>query len=312
MPQIVIPEFMDDDAVAWLASRHDTLYDPALVEDRARLLGLGGGQGPCGLIVRNRTRVDAALLAAWPALRAVGRLGVGLDNIDTDACAARGIAVMPATGGNTVSVAEYVLGAILTLRRRALMDAPGVLSGGWPRTRAIGQEIAESTLGLVGFGAIARAVADRARVFGMKIAAYDPFLPAGDPAWTGVQRFEALDDLLAAADAVSLHVPLTDTTRGLFDDARLAAMKPGALLINTARGGVVDEPALAAALRQGRLGGAALDVFDSEPLPAGSALADVPNLIATPHIAGVTEQSNTRISWMTVRNLAAALEGASA
>jgi len=312
VPQIVISEFMDDDAVTWLAARYDTLYDPALVDDRARLLALGRVQGPRGLIVRNRTRVDAALLAAWPALRAVGRLGVGLDNIDTDACAARGIAVMPATGGNTVSVAEYVIGAILALRRGALMDASGVLSGGWPRTRGIGQEIAETTLGLVGFGAIARAVADRARAFGVAIAAYDPFLPEADASWQGVRRCATLDELLAVSDAVSLHVPLTDATRGLFDAARLAAMKPGALLINTARGGVVDEPALAAALRDGRLGGAALDVFEAEPLPAGSALAGAPNLIATPHIAGVTAQSNTRISWMTVRNLATALEGSQA
>ena len=312
MPDVVISEFMDDDAVAWLAGRFDVLCDPALVDDRERLLGLGGSDGPRGLIVRNRTRVDAALLAAWPALRAVGRLGVGLDNIDTEACAARGIAVMPATGGNTVSVAEYVIGAILTLRRGALTDASGVLSGGWPRARAIGHEIAETTLGLVGFGAIARAVADRARAFGMAIAAHDPFLPADDPAWAGVQRYEALDDMLAAADAVSLHVPLTASTCGLFDAGRLARMKPGALLINTARGGVVDEAALADALRAGQLGGAALDVFAVEPLPAGSALADAPGLIATPHIAGVTQQSNTRISWMTVRNLAAALEGVSA
>jgi (S)-sulfolactate dehydrogenase len=145
----------------------------------------------------------------------------------------------------------------------------------------------------------------------MAIAAYDPFLPEADPAWAGVTRHATVDDLLAASDAVSLHVPLTPETRGLIDGRRIALMKPGAVLVNTARGGIVDESALAEALRDGRLGGAALDVFEAEePLKAGSPLAGAPNLIATPHIAGVTRESNTRISWITVENVAKALETA--
>jgi (S)-sulfolactate dehydrogenase len=144
----------------------------------------------------------------------------------------------------------------------------------------------------------------------MTIAAFDPFLPEGDPSWAGATRHADLDALLAASDAVSLHVPLTPETRGLIGRDRLARMRPGAVLVNTARGGVVDEAALAAALRDGRLGGAALDVFEDEPLEAGSPLAGAPNLIATPHIAGVTRESNDRISRMTAENVARALGGA--
>jgi (S)-sulfolactate dehydrogenase len=260
--------------------------------------------------VRNRTRVDAELLAAWPALAAVGRLGVGLDNIDVPACEARGIAVMPATGGNTVSVAEYVVAAVLMLRRGAYHATEAVLAGAWPRQRLMGGEVAGAVLGLIGYGAIARATAERARALGMTIAAYDPFLAADDPAWSVTERHGTVEGLLAAADAVSLHVPLTDATRGLIDADRIAGMKDGAVLVNTARGGIVDEAALAEALKAGRLGGAALDVFEAEPLQAGSPLEGAPNLIATPHIAGVTRESNTRISWITVENVARALAGA--
>jgi (S)-sulfolactate dehydrogenase len=174
----------------------------------------------------------------------------------------------------------------------------------------MGLEVSGATLGLIGFGAIARATADRARALGMDVAAYDPFLAADDAAWSGVARHETVEDLLGAADVVSLHVPLTAETRGLIDARRIGLMKPGAVVVNTARGGIVDEAALAAALKDGRLGGAALDVFETEPLKAGSALTGAPNLIATPHIAGVTVESNTRISWITVENVARVLEEA--
>ncbi|TVR46119.1 MAG: 3-phosphoglycerate dehydrogenase [Rhodobacteraceae bacterium] len=302
MSDIVISEFMDEPAVDWLKGTFCVTYDPTLVDDAERL------RAACaqarGLIVRNRTQVNADLLAAAPALRAVGRLGVGLDNIDLSACKARDVTVFPATGGNTISVAEYVITAVLMLRRKAWLGSPEVLAGGWPRQRMMGLEVSGGVLGLVGFGAIAQAVAARAQALGMQVAAHDPFLPADHPAWAQVRRCDTLDDLLAMADAVSLHVPLTDSTRNLFDATRLARMKPGAMLVNTARGGIVDERALAQALSDGQIGGAALDVFATEPLPAGSPLAQAPNLIATPHIAGVTVESNTRISWITVENVA--------
>lgn len=305
--RVIISEFMDEDALSGFAPGTRVTYDPALVEDRPRLLSLLADAD--ALIVRNRTRVDAEMLAAAPRLRAVGRLGVGLDTIDLQTCAARGIVVLPAAGANTLSVAEYVITAALMLRRGAFGSTAAMLAGAWPRTALMGAEISGATLGLLGYGRIAWAVADRARALGMHIAAHDPMLPGGDPAWQGAERL-SLPDLLARTDILSVHVPLTPGTRGMLDGDALAAMKPGAILINTARGGIVDEPALAQALRTGALGGAALDVFATEPLTADAAqvFADTPDLILTPHIAGVTQEANIRVSTLTVAQVRTALE----
>lgn len=301
MPDIVISEFMDPAAVGTLTDGFEVRYAPELVDKPTELHAL---LGDCrALIVRNRTRVDAALLAHAPRLTVVGRLGVGLDNIDLEACAARDIAVIPATGANTLAVAEYVIAGLLLLTRGAFLASARVASGEWPRQQLIGGELSGRTLGLVGHGAIAREVAARDRALGMRIAAHDPLLAADDPAWRDTHRCAGLRELLAISDAVSLHVPLTPRTRHLIDADALAAMKPGAVLINTARGGVVDEAALAEALRAGQLAGAALDVFEQEPLPAGSVLDGVPNLILTPHIAGVTEEANQRVSALIARRI---------
>jgi (S)-sulfolactate dehydrogenase len=298
MADIVISEFMDDDVVARAFSGRDVLYDPKLVDRPDDLLSaLADARA---LVVRNRTQVRPALLERAPRLRVVGRLGVGLDNIDVDACRSRGIAVHPATGANDVSVAEYVIGAMLLLLRGTWSATPAVVAGKWPRMSCIGREAAGRQLGLVGFGAIARETAARARALGMSVAAYDPHLPEGHVAWSSARRSD-LAGLLAGSDVLSLHVPLTAETRRMIDAPRIAAMKRGAILVNAARGGIVDEAALAAALRSGQLGGAALDVFETEPLTAGAAqvFVDVPNLVLTPHIAGVTEESNVRVSEVT-------------
>jgi (S)-sulfolactate dehydrogenase len=266
MARIVVCEFMDESAVAQLRSRHDVLYDPTLVDEPARLHAEAAHAD--AFIVRNRTQVRGALLAALARCRAIGRLGVGLDNIDVPACAARG----------------------------AYQASAEVTGGRWPRQAlSNGCEVGGKTLGLVGFGSIGRLTAKLAQGVGMNVIAHDAQLDAAQPAF-GHVRCVSLDELGASADVISLHVPLLDSTRRLFDAARIAAMKPGAVLINTARGGVVDEAAVAAALRSGCLGGAALDVFDVEPLPAGSPLIDCPNLLLTPHIAGVTAESNQRVS----------------
>lgn len=310
MPDIVITEFMDEAAVAEGLKGHDVVYDPKLVdkpEELARLVA------DCrALIVRNRTQVRGALLDAARNLKVVGRLGVGLDNIDVEACKARGVQVFPATGANDLSVAEYVITAALALLRRAWFATDRVAAGAWPRNDLMGREMSGKTLGLVGFGAIARETARRARAMGMAVIAHDPFVKPDDPAWAaeGVAP-AALDALLARSDVVSLHVPLTDATRNLLGSAALAAMKRDAILINAARGGVVDEAALVAALKAGALGGAALDVFDAEPLKGAQAalFEGCPNLILTPHIAGVTEESNVRVSWVTVENVKRALGG---
>lgn len=306
MADIVISEFMDEAIVRSAFAGRDVLYDPALV-DRPGDLAAAVADARA-LIVRNRTQVRGALLAAAPKLRVVGRLGVGLDNIDVEACKARGIAVRPATGANDVSVAEYVITAMLVLLRRAWFATPDVIAGRWPRMSTIGGEVSGRTLGLIGLGAIARETAHRARALGMNIVAHDPHLPAEHAAWQLAARRE-LDALLAEADVVSLHVPLTAETRHMLGRANLSRMKRGAILVNAARGGIVDEAALAESLRSGHLGGAALDVFEREPLDAASAqvFAGVPNLLLTPHIAGVTEESNVRVSDVTARAVLAEL-----
>ena len=294
MTDILVTEFMDAPAVDSLRAEFDVHYDADLHQDA---IGIANRLGSArALIVRNRTRVGRDLLAAGPRLVAVGRLGVGLDNIDLDACAERGVSVHPATGANVVAVAEYVIAAMLMMLRGAYRATDRVLAGEWPRTELIGREASGKTLGIVGFGAIGRAVARRATALGVGVAAYDPMLAPGDSAWNapGVRRFGDLAEMLAACDVVTLHVPLTGATRHLIGATEIAVMKPGACIVNTARGGVLDEAAMARALASGRLGAAALDVFEDEPLPAHSRLAGIPNLYLTPHVAGLTEEANAR------------------
>ncbi|MEM1103598.1 MAG: hydroxyacid dehydrogenase [Pseudomonadota bacterium] len=306
MADIVVSEFMDEAIAREAFAGHDLLFDPTLVDDEARLLREAASAK--ALIVRNRTQVRGGLLEAAQNLQVVGRLGVGLDNIDLAACKARGVAVRPASGANDLSVAEYVITAALVLLRGAWLSSGDVAGGAWPRGALIGREMSGKTLGLIGFGAIARETGMRAAALGMEVIAHDPFLPAEDPAWRAAKSVE-LSDLYAAADVVSLHTPLTPETRGLLGADAIARMKTGAIVINAARGGVVDEAALAAALKDGRLGGAALDVFETEPLTeaAGAKFAGLPNLLLTPHIAGVTEESNIRVSRVTAENVLAEL-----
>ena len=305
--RIVISEFMDEAAVSTLSARFAVLYDKTLVDRRDELRAQL--RDAAALIVRNRTQVDPALLAAAPDLRVVGRLGVGLDNIDTEACAARGVEVIPATGANAQAVAEYVIGTAMALLRTAYQSSAAVADGTWPRTAlGEGREIAGKTLGVVGFGGIGRLTARLAAAVGMDVVGFDPQLGPASPVWIAHGTTPlTLSELLTRSDVVSLHVPLTRETRGLIDASRIAQMRPEAIVVNTARGGVVDEVALARALRAGRLGGAALDVFEREPLPAGSPFAGCPRLILTPHIAGVTRESNERVSALIADKVAAAL-----
>ncbi len=307
MAEIVISEFMDEASVEAIAQRYAVLYDPGLVDDAPALMAAVASAR--ALIVRNRTQVRGPLLEAAPALRVVGRLGVGLDNIDLAACRARDIAVCPAQGANAQAVAEYVIAATLLLLRGAYGSSAALRAGAWPRAALIGREIAGKRLGLIGLGVIARAVASRAQALGMTVAAHDPLIPPEDPVWASIDRL-SLAALLAEADVVSLHVPLTDNTRRLLDADAIDAMKPGSLLINTARGGIVDEAALVSALREGKLAGAALDVYEDEPLDtqAGAKFAGLENLILTPHIAGLTEESNRRVGEITVANVCRVLE----
>jgi len=302
MPDVVISEFMDKDIALEVLDKLDVLYDPTLVDDRAGLLEtLSEARA---IIVRNRTQVDSELLDHAPNLKVVGRLGVGLDNIDLAACKARNVVVCPATGANDVAVAEYAITAALILLRGVWSASDRMVAGEWPRTDLMGREMSGKRLGLIGFGSIARQVAARAAALGMPVSAVDPYLAADDPAWSDVHS-STLADLAADCDVISVHVPLTEETRHLIGVEFIGRMRAGAILINTARGGVVDESALIEALREGRLGGAALDVFESEPLDgeSGAAFAGVPNVLLTPHIAGITEEANQRVSLVTAQNV---------
>ncbi|MBC7599911.1 MAG: hydroxyacid dehydrogenase [Polaromonas sp.] len=298
MARIVISEFMDERAVAQLAAVHDVLYDPLLVDDVPRLIT--EAQGADVLIVRNRTQVRHSLLSALGRCKVVGRLGVGLDNIDVPGCEAKGMHVIPASGANALSVAEYVIASAMMLLRGAYASTQAVAAGQWPRAAlSDGRETAGQTLGVIGFGSIGQTTARLAQTLGMKVMAFDAMLAPDAPvfAQTGV-RCATLDELVGSADVVTLHVPLVDTTRGLFDAARIASMKKGAILINTSRGHIVDLAAVVADLRAGHLGGAAIDVFDAEPLQASEALRDCPNLLLTPHVSGLSLQANERVSFM--------------
>jgi len=294
MTRIVISEFMDQDAVDDLSETFDVHYDPDLVDDSPGLIRLAADCD--ALIVRNRTQVRDQLLDSATRLIAVGRLGVGLDNIDLEACKRRNIQVYPATGANNLCVAEYVIAGLFMLFRGAYQSSASVAGGQWPRNALIGGEVSGKRLGLIGFGGIARDVAERARALGMQVCASDPYVSADDPVWRelGVSC-QDFDDVLREADAISLHVPLTDETRRQIDASAIARMKPGAIA------------ALANALSSGHLSGAMLDVFENEPLDAGSILMDIPNLILTPHIAGVTHESNVRVSSLTAKNIRSAL-----
>ena len=307
MSRIVVTEFMDERAVAQLRVSHDVLYDPTLVDDAARLHAQAAGAA--AIVVRNRTQVRGELLAMLGKCKVVARLGVGLDNIDVPACEARGIEVIPATGANALSVAEYVIATAMLLLRGAYQSTAEVTAGTWPRNAlGNGREIGGKTLGLVGFGSIGQLTAKLAQGLGMTVVAHDAMMDKGHPAFAraGV-RGVGLDELIASADVISLHVPLVVSTRNLFNAKRLEAMKQGAVLINSARGGVVDEAALAAALKRGHLGGAALDVFDIEPMPAANVFAGCPNLVLTPHIAGLSGESNERVSFMISQRVLEAL-----
>jgi (S)-sulfolactate dehydrogenase len=308
MKKIVISEFMDEGAVTSLRESFDVLYDPQLVDNSAKLVAAVADAS--ALIVRNRTQVRGELLAACTKATVIGRLGVGLDNIDVQACEKRGMKVIPATGANALAVAEYVIGTAMVLLRGIYLSTAAVSCGTWPRTAlSNGREISGTCLGLVGFGGIGRLTAGLAQGLGMTVMAHDPMVTAESRVWaeSGVQC-ASLEYLLSKADVVSLHVPLTQDTTNMLSRERIACMKRGAIVINTSRGGIADEAAVASALREGLLGGSAFDVFESEPLAPGNPWEGCPNAILTPHVAGVTAESNVRVSTMIAAAVAKALK----
>jgi D-3-phosphoglycerate dehydrogenase / 2-oxoglutarate reductase len=274
--------------------------------DRAGLeRGLSAAEA---LLVRSETRVTSALLDAAPRLRVIGRAGAGVDTIDVEAATARGIVVVNAPGGNAVAAAEHTLALMFALARRVAAADASLKRGQWSRSAHVGTELTGKTLGLVGLGRVGSEVARRALGLDMHVLVYDPYVPDEHARHLGLEPVE-LDALLEAADFVSLHVPLTEATRGILSAERIARMRPGAFLINCARGGLVDEAALLAALDEGRLGGAGVDVFSTEPVSPDDPLPRHPKVVATPHLGASTVEAQANVAAQVANEVLAVLEG---
>tara|TARA_B100001093_G_C26727315_1_gene970551 strand:+ start:166 stop:1107 length:942 start_codon:yes stop_codon:yes gene_type:complete len=303
MAEIVITEFVDDATVQNLSQDYQVHFDPTLVDQQQNLPSLL--QDCRALIVRNRTQVTSELLKSGPNIKVIGRLGVGLDNIDTEACQKQGIEVCPAIGANSISVAEYSITAMLMLLKRGIFNVTErVIAGEWPRTELMGLEAAGRNFGLIGYGAISREVATRANSLGMQVMAFDPFINHSDPIW-GIAKQATLDEIITTNDVISCHVPLNNATYHVIDETAIARMRTGTIVINASRGGVVDEKAIIAGLKSKKLGGAALDVFEYEPLDqkSGAEFHEVPNLLITPHVAWATEEADIKTGAVTVANV---------
>ncbi len=249
-----------------------------------------------GVIVRSSTTIDAASLERADRLRVIGRAGVGVDNIDVAAATARGIAIFNAPSGNTTSAAELTMALMLGVMRKVAAADRSMRAGQWDRKPFRGSELFGKTLGLVGAGRIGGEVARRARAFGMKVMAFDPYLQAERARQLEITS-ASLQDVMRQADVISLHVPLTDATADLLGAEELALMKPTAIIVNAARGGVLDEMALVEVLREGRIAGAALDVFSAEPLPGDHPLRSLDNVLLTPHIGAATVEAQHNVAY---------------
>src|SRR5688572_21636369 len=266
-------------------------YQPGLKPDDVRRAIPGAD----ALVIRSGTKVTAEILEAADRLKVVGRAGIGVDNVDVPAASKRGIVVMNTPGGNNVTTAEHTLSLLLAMARN-IPQAMAVLRGGkWERNKFTGVEVFNKTLGIIGIGNIGAIVADRAQGLKMKVIAYDPFLTPDAAARLGVELVP-LDDLYARADFISVHTPLTAETRGLVGAEAMAKMRKGVRIVNCARGGIIDEAALADAVRSGQVAGAALDVFVEEPPPKDSPLLGLENVVVTPHLGASTDEAQVNVA----------------
>jgi D-3-phosphoglycerate dehydrogenase len=259
------------------------------------------------IVVRSQTKVTADILKAGTSLRVVGRAGVGVDNVDVETATRRGVVVLNAPGGNTVSTAEHAFSLLLCVARKIPQADASVRGKNWDRRNFEGVELYNKTLGVIGMGRIGSELARRAIAFGMRVIAYDPYLSATRARALQIELVDELDDLLAEADFISLHTPLTNETRHLLDAVRLQKTKRGVRIINCARGGLIDETALANALQDRHVAAAALDVFEKEPLPNDSALRSAPNLILTPHLGASTAEAQESVGIEIAQSIRAAL-----
>lgn len=303
MVAIFVSDPIAPKALEWLRERAEVTVETG--RSRAELLRAIGGYE--ALIVRSETKVDAELLAAGERLRVVTRAGAGIDNIDVETATARGIVVLNTPGANTISATEHTFGMMLALVRHIPRGDGALRAGVWERKALMGTELRGKALGILGLGRIGREIARRAQSFEMDILAYDPYVPAAVVESLGIAMLP-LDEVLAQADIVTLHLPLSDEVEHLFDAARLARLKRGAFLINCARGGLVDEAALYEALTSGHLAGAALDVFEREPI-TDSPLFRLPNVVVTPHIAASSVEAQENVGLAAVESTLAALRG---
>ncbi|MER6559059.1 phosphoglycerate dehydrogenase [Streptomyces sp. NPDC001027] len=273
--------------------------------DRARLLA--AVRDADALLVRSATRVDAEVLAAAPRLKVVGRAGVGLDNVDLEAATRAGVTVVNAPASNSVTAAELACGLIISVARHIPQANASLKGGQWQRSRYTGVELADKTLGVIGAGRIGRLVAHRMRAFGMQLIAHDPYLTASQAAETGA-RLVTLDELLTTSDFITVHLPRTAETTGLIGHDELRRVKPGVRIVNAARGGIVDEQALAAALIEGRVAAAGLDVFATEPC-TDSPLFALDNVVSTPHLGASTVEAQDRAGTTVAHSVRRALAG---
>ena len=303
MKKLLITEIMDEQEVQKLQSMFTTIYDPNLFNNEKKIIELMPEMD--ALIVRNNTLVNETILAASKQLKVIGRLGVGLNNINVELCKKKNITIIPATGANTVSVAEYVISCMLILSRKVFNATESVIAGDWPRNKFMhGLELYNQTLGIIGLGSIGRAVATRAKSFDMNIISYDPLIKENSSEFSYIQM-KSLEEIFTQSDIITLHIPLNADTKNLINKDKIQLMKKGSILINTSRGEVVDENAVIENLKSHHLGGAALDVFNQEPLTKENAnkFKDISNLICTPHISGLSEQANKRVSSMFANSL---------
>lgn len=286
---------MEQESVDIISDAFDVIYDPTLHENLESLSSQIAAVD--AVIVRNKTQLTEALLLKAKKLTFVGRLGVGLDNIDTEFCSNNNIFVQPATGMNADSVAEYVIACSLSLLKNIPISHNGTVSGQWPRTSIKSRELGGKTLGLLGFGVIGKKVSRLAQVFGANVIAYDPFVSLSDADSLGV-TLTTQDELFRLSDVISIHLPLTDETRDLMNLSSFNKMKKSPIVINSSRGSIVNEEDLLKAYNENLINGFALDVYNSEPIKEKlyKEITSSMNCILTPHTSGVTAESNVRVS----------------
>jgi D-3-phosphoglycerate dehydrogenase len=303
VPIVLVAEELSPAAIALLEPDFEVRYTDGA--NRSELLEALAGVD--AVIVRSATKIDAEALAHAPGLRVVARAGVGLDNVDVPAATKAGVMVVNAPSSNIVSAAEHATGLLLAVARHVPQAMASLKAGEWKRSQFTGVEVCGKVAGILGLGRIGVLVAQRLVGFGMRVIAYDPYVPQARAAQLGV-RLVSLDDLLAESDFISVHLPKTPETIGLIGDRELHLVKPGVRIINAARGGIVDEHALGMALKDGRVAGAGIDVFETEP-PAGNPLLDFPNVVATPHLGASTHEAQEKAGIQVVKSLRLALAG---